>query len=221
MSRRDDWLIHQLPVGMVEDEFLVRFLRIFQTVSETMLHEVDQLPYMFDPTIAPDNMVRAMGAWLGVDWVDSSLPDALQRQIVREYASLVQWRGTRRGLSQLLSLVSGAPATVEDNGGVYLEGESTGEAPHVRLAVESVGWATEADLVRIVRGELPAQVTFELSVGDRLVWPPQPDAWRRHQRDLPTVELPVTGASVTAGVGTATLASDTEPDLTDGAGPDA
>ena len=35
--RRPDWLIHQLPVGMAEDEFLVRFLSIFQDISNTVL----------------------------------------------------------------------------------------------------------------------------------------------------------------------------------------
>ena len=31
--RRDDWLLQQLPVAMVEDDFLARFLRIFQVVA--------------------------------------------------------------------------------------------------------------------------------------------------------------------------------------------
>ena len=38
-------------------------------------------------------------------------------------------------------------------------------------SVESSGWATEDDLVRIVRSELPAGVTFELRIGGRLRWP--------------------------------------------------
>ena len=38
------------------------------------------------------------------------------------------------------------------------------------------GWATEPDMLRIVRAELPASVTFELHVGSRQIWPPQPDS---------------------------------------------
>ena len=173
--RRHDWLLQQLPVGMVEDDFLARFLMIFQTIADTELHQIDTLPHMFDPAVAPESMVRQMGRWVGIDWIDPSLPDELQRDIVQQYSALVQWRGTRRGLRQLLELVSGGPATVTDSGGVYLEGESPGAAPHVVMRTDSSGWATEADLVRIVRAEVPASVTFELHVGDRRVWPPQPD----------------------------------------------
>lgn len=173
--RRDDWLLHQLPVGMVEDDFLARFLMIFQTIADTEMHQIDTLAHMFDPTVAPDIMVRALGSWIGIDWIDSSLPDDLQRRIVREYSSLVQWRGTRRGLRQLLELISLEPAVVQDSGGVFLENDAPLQPPHVKLYVATSGWATEPDLLRIVRAELPASVTFELHVGSRQIWPPQPD----------------------------------------------
>ena len=52
-TRRDDWLVHQLPVGMVEDEFLVRFLSIFQDVADTVIDQVDNLPHMFDADRRP------------------------------------------------------------------------------------------------------------------------------------------------------------------------
>jgi len=173
--RRNDWLLQQLPVGMAEDEFLARFLKIFQTIADTELHQIDTLRHMFDPTVAPDNMVRALGAWIGIDWIDSSLPDDLQRRIVLEYSDLVQWRGTARGMRQLLELISLEPAVVHDSGGVYLEDDSPPQPPHVKLYVASSGWATNADLLRIVRNELPASVTFELHVGARRIWPPEPE----------------------------------------------
>ncbi|MET0144921.1 MAG: phage tail protein [Ilumatobacteraceae bacterium] len=173
--RRDAWLLHQLPVAMAEDEFLSRFLSIFQDVADTVVGQIDNLPHMFDPTVAPPTMVRTLGRWIGLDWVDPSLPDALQRRIVREYFSMLRWRGTKRGMRQLLELVSGAPAVVEEAGGVYVEGDTPAGIGHVVLRVESPGWGTDADLLRIVRAELPASVTFELFVGDRRTWPPVSD----------------------------------------------
>ena len=169
--RRDDWLLHQLPVAMAEDEFIGRFLSIFQDVADTVVGQIDNLPHAFDVTVAPPTMVRTLGRWIGLDWVDPSLPIALQRRIVREYFSLLRWRGTRRGMQQLLELISEAPAVVEETGGIYAEGESPPGIGHVVLRVASAGWATEPDLLRIVRAELPASVTFELFVGDRPIWP--------------------------------------------------
>ena len=53
--RRDDWLLAQLPVGMLEDDFFVRFVSIFQQVATTMLEDADNIEYVLDPTGAPDD----------------------------------------------------------------------------------------------------------------------------------------------------------------------
>lgn len=174
--RRDDWLIHQLPVGMVEDDFLVRFLTIFQQISDTLVEQVDSLHHMFDPTVAPPEMVRAMAEWLGVDWVDSSMNSRRQREIVLRYSELIGWRGTRRGLRALLELLSGGEVTVEDSGGIFSRGESPKQPAHVHLTMDSPGWNTVGDLIRIIRAELPASVSFDLEIAGRLVWPPPPGA---------------------------------------------
>jgi len=169
--RRDDWLLHQLPVGMAEDDFLFRFVSIFQRIGDTVTHQIDTLPHMFDPTVAPEPMVQHMARWLGIDWLDSSLDGRLQRRIVMNYAELIRWRGTRRGLRQLLELLSGGPVTVKDSGGIFPEGESPAAPPHVRLDIVSAGWNSVTDLVRIIRDELPATVTFDLWVAGERVWP--------------------------------------------------
>lgn len=169
--RRDDWMLHQLPVGMAEDDFLFRFVSIFQRVADTVVHQIDTLPHMFDPTVAPEPMVQAMARLLGISWLDSSLDGRLQRKIVMSYSELIQWRGTKRGLQQLLELLSDGPATVRDSGGIFPEGESPAAPPHVRLDIESAGWNSVTDLVRIIRDELPATVTFDLWIAGERVWP--------------------------------------------------
>jgi phage tail-like protein len=169
--RRNDWLANQLPVGMTEDDFFMRFVTIFQRMADTVVDQIDTLPYMFDPSVAPDNMVRAMAEWIGVDWVDSSLDDRLQREIVMKYSQLIQWRGTNQGLVLLLELLSGGPVEVRDTGGVFPEGESPHAPPHVRLDLAQAGWNRTADLIRIIRSELPATVTFDLWVAGEKIWP--------------------------------------------------
>lgn len=169
--RRNDWLANQLPVGMTEDDFFMRFVTIFQQLADTVVDQIDTLPYMFDPSVAPDNMVRAMAEWIGVDWVDSSLDDRLQREIVMKYSQLIQWRGTNQGLVLLLELLSGGPVEVRDTGGVFPEGESPHTPPHVRLDLAQAGWNRTADLIRIIRSELPATVTFDLWVAGEKIWP--------------------------------------------------
>ena len=173
--RRDDWLLHQLPVGMTEDDFLVRFVTIFQRVADTVVHQVDGVEHAFDPTVAPDNMVRLMAEWFGVDWVDSSLDVRLQREIVMRYAELIPWRGTRRGMVELLELLTGADVEVRDTGGVFAEGEAPQDPPHVRIDVQSLGWNNRKDFAQIVRDELPATVTFTVWMAGVRIWPAEDD----------------------------------------------
>ncbi|MFT4616364.1 MAG: phage tail-like protein [Minisyncoccia bacterium] len=173
--RRDDWLLHQLPVGMTEDDFLVRFVTIFQRVADTVVHQVDGVEHAFDPTVAPDNMVRLMAEWFGVDWVDSSLDVRLQREIVMRYAELIPWRGTRRGMVELLELLTRADVEVRDTGGVFAEGEAPQDPPHVRIDVQSLGWNNRKDFAQIVRDELPATVTFTVWMAGVRIWPAEDD----------------------------------------------
>ena len=56
--RRDDWLLGQLPMGMLEDDFFARFVGIFQHVSTTYLDGVDNLENVVDVTVAPEDVVR-------------------------------------------------------------------------------------------------------------------------------------------------------------------
>jgi phage tail-like protein len=179
VTRERDWLVRQLPVGMMEsddqlggDAFLVRFVRIVQEVADTIFHQVDNVPHLFDVAVAPDVMVRTIGSWLGLDWVDPSRPEALQRSIVREYSLCVPWRGTRVGLTRLLELICGKPVTIRDSGGIYAYGQVPERPPHVQIDVPVSSWAEDDDLIRIVKAELPASVTFELSVGGRTIHPP-------------------------------------------------
>jgi phage tail-like protein len=174
-TRRPDWLVSQIPMGMLEldpdNDFFLRFASLFQELAESLVADADNIPNVIDPTVAPDSMVRFLGSWIGVANIDSSLPDELQRRIVREAGQILAWRGTKRGLKQFLELVTGAPAEIEESGGVFAEGEAPTRSPFVRMRVRSAGWATETDLVTLLEDQIPANVGFELFIGHRLAWP--------------------------------------------------
>jgi phage tail-like protein len=164
------WLLEQLPNGLLDSEFFVRFVSIFQELAETLTANADNVENLVDVKVAPDSMVRWLGSWIGLDAIDAELPDELQRRIVESAADTLVWRGTARGLRRFLEIITGAPATVEDSGGVWREGEAPGGAAWVRMQVESTGWMPEGDFAAIVRDEVPAHVYAELRVGDRLIW---------------------------------------------------
>jgi len=169
--RRSDWLLSQLPMGMLDDDFFVRFVSLFEEVATSYLEGADNIPNVVDVDVAPPELVRWLGSWIGMPPLDSSLAEDLQRRLVSTASAILAWRGTRQGLEQFLAVVTGGQVEVEENGGIGREGTLGDRPPFVRMRVDSIGWLSDADFVALVRDEVPANVTYELFVGDRRLWP--------------------------------------------------
>jgi phage tail-like protein len=169
-ARSPHWMLDQLPVGLLESDFFVRFVSLFQQIGETLLEDADNVEHLPDLTVTPDPLVRWLGGWIGVDSLDPSLPSELQRRIVKSAARTLSWRGTIAGLREFLELTTDRPAEVSDGGGVWRADEAPHDTNWVRMSVESTGWLTEADFIELVRDEVPAHVHAYLYVGDRLIW---------------------------------------------------
>ncbi|CAN5685135.1 phage tail protein [soil metagenome] len=165
--RRDDWLVGQLPVGMLEDDLFVRLVRAFQDVADTVVEGADNVTAVADAAVAPPAMVRYLGRWVGLDLLDPSSPEPFQRDLVRVWGEMLAWRGTRRGLCRFLELVTGAPVEVDDGGGVYLAGEVPAQPAVVRVRVTVPDWLPEGELRALVEDEVPAHIAHELELVDR------------------------------------------------------
>lgn len=172
VSRRRDWLVGQLPVGMLDDDFFVRFTSLFEAVATTFLQGADNIPNIVDPYVTPRPCIGWLGSWLGVHSIDSSLDEQLQRRMLRQASQGLAWRGTKRGLQQFLEVITGSSVTIEESGGIVREGEAADDrGPFVRVLVESIGTLAPADFVALVADEIPANVRYELFVGGAQLWP--------------------------------------------------
>lgn len=171
MTRRSDWLVGQLPMGMLEDDFFVRFTSIFQEVASSFLEGADNVGNVVDVTVAPPEQVRWLGTWIGLDSVDASLDELLQRRLVRQASRTLAWRGTRRGLEDFLSVVTGAPVVIEESGGIGRDGQLGDRTPKVLVRVSSTGWMSGEDFVALVSDEIPTNVVLEVYLNDRQLWP--------------------------------------------------
>jgi phage tail-like protein len=176
MRRNPDWLVAQLPVGMVQEDFFRRFVSIFQEVASTSLDAIDNLVNVPDPSVAPVPLLPWLGSWVGTPAIDGSLPEHVQRDLVRTGSAALAWRGTRRGLVPFLELVAGGPVELRETGGIWREGEAPRVPPRVAIRMPSAGWLSDEDLLSLVREEVPVNVELELWVGDReLTARPQPE----------------------------------------------
>ena len=171
MTRRDSWLVGQLPMGMLDDNFFLRFVSMFEEEATSLLEGVDNIPHVVDPTVAPPAMVRLLGSWIGLAPIDSSLDEDLQRRLVRAGSDCLAWRGTRFGLQRFLEVVTGGPVQVEETGGIRIDAGDAAPEPFVTMRVTGTGQMSVRDFVAVVEDELPATARFEIWVGDSRVWP--------------------------------------------------
>lgn len=173
--RPDDWMLRQLPVQMLSNDFFVRFVSIFQELGSSLLEDADQIDHLVDLSVTSPQMVRWLGSWIDVNGLDDEMAESLQRRLVASAARTLVWRGTTTGLQAYLELVSGGEARVEEGGGVWRDGEAPEDTAWVRMWVAGTGPLDPAAFVTMVRDEVPAHVRAELRVAGELVWDSETD----------------------------------------------
>ncbi|MEI5671627.1 MULTISPECIES: phage tail protein [unclassified Nocardioides] len=173
--RADDWLLRQLPVQMLSQDFFVRFVSIFQEIGTTLLEDADNVDHVADLSVAPEDSIAWLGSWIGVDSLDNSMPVALRRRIVATAAHTLATRGTVDGLRSFLELLSGGPAEVREGGGVWRAGDVPEDTAWVSMSVADTGSLERDAFVDMVKDEVPAHVRAELYVGSERVWSSEED----------------------------------------------
>ena len=168
-ARHPEWMVNQLPVGMVQNDFFVRFVSIFQELGGSILDNADNLEHIPDLTVTPLPLVHALASWINAEAVDASLPEDLQRGLLAKSGKAMAHRGTARGLQEYLEMLSGSPATVVDGGGIWAKDQAPEDVAWVRMSVEGTGHLSEDEFVRMVRHQVPAHVRAQLWIDSRKV----------------------------------------------------
>ncbi|MBM3941656.1 MAG: DUF2313 domain-containing protein [SAR202 cluster bacterium] len=164
-----------LPAIYSESEFMGRFLLIFESILGPLESVVDNLAYYFDPDTTPEELLPWLASWLKIV-LDESWPLARRREFVRAAPRLFQWRGTRRGLKEMLRLATGVePAIVENFGTLTLGPQSLlgrntllgNGQPHtfsVTLKVDAPSQVNAALVKAIIEMEKPAHTAYSLQI---------------------------------------------------------
>lgn len=164
-----------LPAPYQRDEFLGRFLMIFEQTLQPIERTIDNIAWYFDPRVTPEAWLPWLAGWVGQE-LDANWPIEQQRALVAAAVLLDRWRGTRRGLRELLRLVTGhAPLIVENFSGLRLDQDAAlgvnsrlGEVQPGRIVVtarvDRDRHPDEGFLRRIVEAAKPAHVDYTLEI---------------------------------------------------------
>lgn len=96
------WLKY-LPEVYQQDEFIGRFLLIFESLFSPMVWFVDNFDMFLSPQLAPEEWLQWIAGWFDLLLLDD-LPLDHQREIMAQLGWLFMRRGTPSGLERLLEL---------------------------------------------------------------------------------------------------------------------
>ena len=143
-------LVAYLPSIYRRDEFIGRFLRIFEDVFTPLESNVGTLSSYFNPLLTTPECLPWIAGWLDVA-LDDRIPLARQRQMVSRASELYRRRGTWQALAVALDVALGLNVKIDEKPGSF----------SVTFDADDV----DRDLVsRIVETQRPAHVSYEIRV---------------------------------------------------------
>lgn len=166
-------LVTGLPALYQDDDLTRRFLAVLDDHLAPLLTTMDTVDAYLDPALTPPDFLAWLAGWVGVELDENwSLPQ--QRRLVAVAVQLLQWRGTRRGMVDLIRHFLDLDAEdidVEDSGGVAWSASPGGDVPGsvpatLRVRVRAADGATVdvQRLRRLVAEATPAHVRHDVEV---------------------------------------------------------
>lgn len=168
--------LEHLPALYRDDEFMGRFLLIFESIMKPLENTVDNLHLYFDPLIAPEPLLPWLSSWLDLA-LDPTWPTERRRELVKHCVELYRWRGTKHGLSEYLRIYTGAvPEISEYVPGMRLDRKtklgtdtklgSSGAGHHftVTLDLNEDGAVSTETIRTIIEAQKPAHTVYTLVI---------------------------------------------------------
>lgn len=95
-----------LPAFYEQDEFMGRFLMLFESFWKPIDNQVEELHYYFDPGLAPANLLPWLATWLDLE-ANEAWPEDRFRELMRWAIALHRKRGTKWALQKHLEIYTG------------------------------------------------------------------------------------------------------------------
>jgi phage tail-like protein len=182
-TQRRSRLMDYLPAMYASDDFMNRFLCIFEDTLVPLQQLADNLHYYFNPLITSPEMVEWLATWVNLV-LDDSWSLEKRRQLIHSASELYSRRGTRRGLAEYLRLYTGIVPEITE----YVDGMTLGPDTYLGINTTIAGRerhsftvtlrlqnmsqeeiaAKELAIRRIIEAEKPAHTAYRLNliIGD-------------------------------------------------------
>ena len=169
-------------IYMKEGSFTERFLSIFTDIYCELEKEIDDSADLYNPELCPREFVEWLGEWIAAENIHL-FPDDRKRELLLAIPRLSIYRGTVRGLKELLEIYCGAKVFIVEcyHTRRYYSSRAEAEAapgasPNKDIARLYSGgrfavWILSAptknkidELEKIVESQLPANITAKIKL---------------------------------------------------------
>jgi phage tail-like protein len=103
--------LQYLPEIYENDDFISRFLMLFESFWKPINQQIDQVENYFDPDLTPPAFIPWLSSWLGMP-IDESLPLERMRALLKSAMMLFQCRGTFQALKTYLEVYTAGDVTI-------------------------------------------------------------------------------------------------------------
>jgi phage tail-like protein len=152
---RSRWLQY-LPYIYGEDEFLGRYLLIYEDLFGPLAQIVAHFDLFLDPRTAPESYLSVLADWLGLT-LDDRWPASRRRAILQTAVEMYDFRGTKKGLTQILEASTGAGVEIAENT----------DGPHsfrVTLTLAQDETVDEHMVRHLIETNKPAHTVYKLEI---------------------------------------------------------
>lgn len=102
-----------LPELYESDDFVSRFLMLFEGFWKPISQQIDQVDSYFDPDLTPPEFIPWLASWIGLP-LDPSLPMDRMRALLKQSIMFFQRRGTYQALKTYLEIYTGGQVEIEE-----------------------------------------------------------------------------------------------------------
>lgn len=162
-----------LPALYQHEDFVQQWVSAFDDVLAPLLMTIDNFDAYLDPLLSPGDFLAWLAGWVGIE-LDENWSEEERRRLVSRAAALYKWRGTRRGIVELVHQYLDVPddaIEVTDSGGAAWSVTPGATPPGtatptltVRVRVDDAATVDRARLDQLVGAAKPAHVAHEVEV---------------------------------------------------------
>ncbi len=103
-----------LPDIFQENDFLRRFLHIFEDIWEPLEQRQDHIEMYFDPHTCPASFLPWLASWLELPF-NPRWPEERHRHLLAQAMELYNWRGTAYGMTRMIEICTGLTPVIRES----------------------------------------------------------------------------------------------------------